>query len=263
MSMSFDRVNILGVGVSAVNIDMTLEVIEAWINHRDPHYVCVTGVHGLIESHNDSKIRRIHNQAGLVTPDGMPLVWISRLMGYSHVERVYGPDLMLTLCNVSQLMGYKHFFYGGGYGIAEKLSSNLIDRFPALRIVGWYSPPFRDLTREEEHNIVNMIKLANPDILWVGLSTPKQELWMANYVDRLHVPVLIGVGAAFDFHAGLKKQAPRWMQLSGLEWLFRFFSEPRRLWRRYLFNNPLFLMLITLQLLGLRKSSINEYQNFS
>ncbi len=250
------RVNILGVGVSAINMTMALEIIDGWIAHRESHYVCVTGVHGVMESQRDENLRRIHNQAGLVTPDGMPLVWLSRLKGFRHVDRVYGPDLMLALCERSVARGYRHFFYGGAKGVPEQLSEVLQRRFPGLCIVGTYSPPFRPLTAEEDEEVVRMINGADPDIVWVGLSTPKQERWMADHVGRLTAPVLIGVGAAFDFHTGRKPQAPRWMQRSGLEWLFRLLTEPRRLWRRYLINNPLFIALILLQAAGLRKQAL-------
>ena len=249
------RANILGVGVSALNMTMALEVIEGWIERREPHYVCVTGVHGVMESQRDENLRRIHNRAGLVTPDGMPLVWLSRLKGFRHVERVYGPDLMLALCERSAAKGYRHFFYGGAEGVPEQLASVLQKRFPGLQVAGTFSPPFRPLTPEEDDQIIQMINEAAPDIVWVGLSTPKQERWMAEHVGRLTAPVLIGVGAAFDFLTGRKPQAPRWMQRAGLEWLFRLLTEPRRLWRRYLINNPLFVALVVLQALGVRRDA--------
>lgn len=250
------RVNILGVGVSAINMEMALAVIEGWIKRRKPHYVCVTGVHGVMESQRDESLRRVHNQAGLVTPDGMPLVWLSRLKGYRHVDRVYGPDLMLALCEHSVSRGYRHFFCGGAEGVPEQLSEVLQKRFPGLQVVGTYSPPFRPLTPEEDEAVVRMINGADPDIVWVGLSTPKQERWMAEHRARLNAPVLIGVGAAFDFLTSRKPQAPRWMQRAGLEWLFRLLTEPRRLWRRYLINNPLFVALVLLDALGLRRQTL-------
>jgi N-acetylglucosaminyldiphosphoundecaprenol N-acetyl-beta-D-mannosaminyltransferase len=252
------RVNILGVGVSAINVTMALETIESWIAQREPHYVCVTGVHGVIESQRDENLRQIHNAAGLVTPDGMPLVWLSRVRGFGHVSRVYGPDLLLALCERSVNAGYRHFFYGGAEGVPTQLAANLQRRFPGLRVAGTYSPPFRALTTEEDAQVMHRIREANPDVVWIGLSTPKQERWMAAHVEPLKVPVLLGVGAAFDFHAGRKRQAPRWMQRSGLEWLFRLIMEPRRLGRRYLINNPLFVTLILLQVLGLRKYSLER-----
>jgi N-acetylglucosaminyldiphosphoundecaprenol N-acetyl-beta-D-mannosaminyltransferase len=250
------RVNVLGVGISAINMTIATETMQAWIARREPHYVCVTGVHGVMESQRDETLRRIHNAAGLVTPDGMPLVWLSRAKGFRHVDRVYGPDLMLAFCEFSVNQAYRHFFYGGAEGVPEQLAASLQQRCPGLLVVGTYSPPFRAMTPEEDEDIVRMIQKAGPDVVWVGLSTPKQEQWMATHVEKLAVPVLIGVGAAFDFHAGRKRQAPRWMQHAGLEWLFRLLTEPRRLWRRYLINNPLFVALIILQALGLRRYSL-------
>jgi len=244
-----DRVNILGVGVSAIDMPMTLETIQSWVTTRDPHYVCVTGVHGVMESQRDQRLRAIHNTAGLVTPDGMPLVWLSHLMRFPHVRRVYGPDLMLELCARSVACGYRHYFYGASEGTLALLTACLTKRFPGIKIVGSYAPPFRPLSAEEDQQLVSIIRRDAPDILWVGLSTPKQELWMAEHVAKLNVPVLIGVGAAFDFNAGIKRQAPVWMRQTGLEWLFRLMSEPRRLWRRYLINNAMFSYLIVRQYL--------------
>ena len=251
--MAIERVDILGVDVSAINMAQALDAIGGWIARRQPHYVCVTGVHGIMESQQDEHLRSIHNAAGLVTPDGMPLVWLLRLRRLQHVGRVYGPDLMLALCQRSVSEGHRHYFYGGSEGVLERLVANLRQRFPGLRIAGAYAPPFGPLTGEEDDRIVHMINAANPDIVWVGLGTPKQERWMAEHLGHLNASVLIGVGAAFDFHAGVKRQAPRWMQRSGLEWCFRLAMEPRRLWRRYLVNNPLFVLLMLRQALGLKR----------
>jgi N-acetylglucosaminyldiphosphoundecaprenol N-acetyl-beta-D-mannosaminyltransferase len=247
------RVNVLGVGVCALGFDQALRIIEGWIDAGTGGYVCVTGVHGVMESLQDPSLREIHNRAGLVTPDGMPLVWLSRLHGFRHVERVYGPDLMLALCRRSIARGTRHYLYGGAEGVPERLARRLGRRFPGLNIVGGYSPPFRSLSPKEDADIVRRINEARPDVVWVGLSTPKQERWMATHVDDLTAPVLIGVGAAFDFHAGLKPQAPLWMQHGGLEWLFRLLSEPRRLAGRYLVNNPRFLWHTLLQGIRVRR----------
>jgi len=242
---------VLGVGVSAIDMTRAVSLVEGWIAATAHNYVCITGVHGVMESLDDPQLRAIHNRAGLVTPDGMPLVWLGRLHGHAHVDRVYGPDLMLACCAASTAKGYRHFFYGGGPGVAERLGQKLTERFPALVIAGTWSPPFGELTPAEEQAAIETINAARPDIVWVGLSTPRQERWMARHVGRLSAPVLVGVGAAFDFNAGLKPQAPRWMQRSGLEWLFRLGTEPRRLWRRYLRNNPRFIWHIFLQVSGL------------
>ena len=250
------RANILGVGVSAINMAQALETIDAWIQKREQQYVCVTGVHGIMESQRDATLKQIHNQAGLVTPDGMPLVWLNRLNGCSWVERVYGPDLMLAICQQSLVKGYRHYFYGGGKGVADRLVARLTERFPGLQIAGNWSPPFRPLTPDEDDDLTQSINSTAPDIVWIGLSTPKQEYWMYEHLGRVRAPVMIGVGAAFDFHAGVKKQAPRWMQRSGLEWSFRLVTEPRRLWRRYLINNSLFLWMILLE--ALNKKSVPQ-----
>ena len=254
------RFNVLGVNVCALNIPMALDTIAKWIADRDPNYVTVTGVHGVMESQADEDLRRIHNEAGMVTPDGMPMVWIGKKRGFDFMDRVYGPDLMLEVCEASKEAGYKHFFYGGDEGVPELLRDKLTERFPGLQVTGTYSPPFRPLTEEEETEVIRMINDSGADIVWVGLSTPKQERWMAHYITRLNAPVLIGVGAAFDFHAGLKKQAPRWIQRSGFEWLYRLLSEPRRLWRRYLKNNLSFIYLIVLQALGLKRYGDDQSQ---
>jgi N-acetylglucosaminyldiphosphoundecaprenol N-acetyl-beta-D-mannosaminyltransferase len=254
--MPLERVNILGVGVSAINMNLALETIQGWIVSGEQHYVTVTGVHGVMESQRDSHIRDIHNRAGMVTPDGMPLVWLSRLKGQSHVSRVYGPDLMLAVCEASVAAGWRHFLYGGAEGVPDLLARKLQERFPGLIIAGIYSPPFRVIRPEEDEEIVKMISDARPDIVWVGLSTPKQERWMAAHLGRVNAPVMIGVGAAFDFHTGLKRQAPRWVQRIGMEWFFRLATEPRRLARRYLINNPTFVLLVLAQALGLRRYTL-------
>jgi N-acetylglucosaminyldiphosphoundecaprenol N-acetyl-beta-D-mannosaminyltransferase len=250
-------VNVLGVGVSALTMAQAVSIIEGWVASADQQYVCVTGVHGVMESQDHPELRDIHNRAGLVTPDGMPLVWVSRFKGYSHVERVYGPDLLLACCAASVVRGYRHFFYGGAQGVPERLAARLQERFPGLIVAGTWSPPFGESTPVEDQATINRINAADADIVWVGLSTPKQERWMARHIGRLSAPVLIGVGAAFDFHAGLKRQAPRVMQRAGLEWLFRMASEPRRLWRRYLRNNPRFVWSVLLQLSGFVRYDLN------
>jgi N-acetylglucosaminyldiphosphoundecaprenol N-acetyl-beta-D-mannosaminyltransferase len=242
-NLSIPRVDLLGVQVSAINMEQALDAIDHWITAGIQTYVCVTGVHGVMESRRDDNLRRIHNAAGLVTPDGMPLVWWTRWRGWTHTGRVYGPDLLLACCERSITTGYSHYFFGGDEGVADLLARRLAKRFPGLNVAGTCAPPFRALSADEDEALVRRINEAAPDLVWVGLGTPKQEYWMAEHVGRIDAPVLIGVGAAFDFHAGLKAQAPRWMQRSGLEWTFRLASEPRRLWRRYLTNNPAFVAL--------------------
>jgi len=256
--MNIPRANILGVGVSSLDIPAAVSAIEQWISRRERHYVCITSVHGIIESQYDASLRRIHNNAGMVTADGMPLVWVSRLMGFHRTNRVYGPDLMLAACERAQQRGFSHFFYGGGPGVPQRLIERLSKLYPSLRVAGSYSPPFRPLTPEEDRQVVEQINSSGADLVWVGLSTPKQERWMAAHVEKLNAPVLVGVGAAFDFNAGLKRQAPRWMRKAGLEWTFRLATEPRRLWYRYLKSNPTFLFLIGMQLLGLKNYRLTQ-----
>lgn len=250
-----ERATVLGVNVSAIDMDDCVSTIDEWITTRRPHYVCITGVHGVIESQSDEELRRIHNAAGMVTPDGMPLVWMSRWLGHKRTSRVYGPALMSKVSALSPGKGHRHFYFGGGDGVAERLKQALVGANPGLDVVGTITPPFRALTPAEDEAIVAEINAARPDIVWVGLSTPKQERWMAAHIGRLEAPVLIGVGAAFDFLSGGKKQAPAWMQRNGLEWLFRLASEPTRLWRRYLTIVPKFIVLAGLQLAQSRLGS--------
>jgi N-acetylglucosaminyldiphosphoundecaprenol N-acetyl-beta-D-mannosaminyltransferase len=246
------RCDVLGVGISAVNPALALGTIAHWIERRERNYVCITGVHGVMESQRDSRLKGIHNRAGMVTPDGMPMVWMNRLRGNSQVARVYGPDLMLDVCSAGVARGWRHYFFGGGDGVADRLASALSVRYSGLIVAGTYTPPFRKMTEAEDQQLVDQINAARPDIVWVGLSTPKQEYWMSGHLGRLDAPVMIGVGAAFDFNAGLKSQAPRWMQRSGLEWFYRLVTEPKRLWKRYLLNNPLFIIYVLMQALHLR-----------
>jgi N-acetylglucosaminyldiphosphoundecaprenol N-acetyl-beta-D-mannosaminyltransferase len=251
------RANILGVGISAVDMRRTLGTIHTWIAQRSPHYICIFTVHSVMECRRNGRLRAIANRSGLTTPDGMPLVWLSRLHGHRDVSRVYGPDLMLAVCQASVEKGYRHFLFGGAEGVADELAARLTERYPGLQVVGTYSPPFRPLTDDEDQQVVEVINRSGADIVWVGLGTPKQDSWVAEHVGQLEAPVLLAVGAAFDFHSGRKRQAPRWMQRSGLEWLYRLLTEPRRLWYRYLVLNPLFVFLVLLQLLGLRRYTLD------
>lgn len=244
MAEPLPRVDVLGVHVSAIDMPTAVAEIAGWIQRREQHYVCVTGVHGVMESQADPDLREIHNRSGLTTPDGMPMVWAGHRAGADWMTRVYGPDLMLEVLALAAEHGWSSYFYGAGPGVADLLASRLSERFPGLKVAGTSSPPFRPLTPDEDAAVVAQINDARPDIVWVGLSTPKQERWMASHVGRLDAPVLAGVGAAFDMHAGLLPQAPPWLQRSGLEWAYRLAKEPRRLWRRYLRNNPRFVAAI-------------------
>jgi N-acetylglucosaminyldiphosphoundecaprenol N-acetyl-beta-D-mannosaminyltransferase len=267
VSQPNDRVNVLGVGISPVNLDTAEDLIFNAIDSGQQGYVGVTGVHGVSEAQNDSKFKDILNNTFINTPDGMPMVWYARLYGFEKVSRVYGPDLMLNICARSVDRKVKHFFYGGREGVAETLEEKLEKKFPGLEVVGTYTPPFRPLTEEEEIEVRNLINNSGAHCVWVGLSTPKQEKFMSGFLNRFGAnesgdsslkgpKVFFGVGAAFDFHAGLIPQAPNWMQQSGLEWLYRLYKEPKRLWKRYLKNNPLFLFRALLQIFGVKKYTL-------
>ena len=251
--MAIKRVNVLGVGISVLNLPSALTVIAEAIGMRRKGYICVTGVHGVMEAQSDPAFKAILNNAMLCTPDGIPMVWAGRLNGFSEMDRVYGPDLLLLVCEWGKKSGCRHFFYGGADGVAELLAEKLRAKFPGLNVAGTFTPPFRPLTAAEETKFQELVRNLQPDIIWVGLSTPKQEKFMAEYLCKLDTTLMVGIGAAFDFHSGRVKQAPRWMQRSGLEWFFRLCQEPRRLAKRYFRNNPLFLMKFSSQLLRLTK----------
>jgi N-acetylglucosaminyldiphosphoundecaprenol N-acetyl-beta-D-mannosaminyltransferase len=248
-----NRVNVLGVGISVLNLGTALDAIAAAVRERRKGYICVTGVHGVMEAQDDAAFKKILNAAFLCTPDGMPMVWAGKLNGHRDMARVYGPDLLLDVCAWSETSGARHFFYGGAEGVAQELAQKLKAKFPKLAVAGTFTPPFRALNATEEKNLAEQVAAAAPDIFWVGLSTPKQEKFMAEYLPKLDVTLMVGVGAAFDFHSGRTKQAPRWMQRGGLEWFYRLCSEPRRLGRRYLQNNPLFVGKFFMQLTGFKK----------
>ncbi len=247
----YPRVDVLGAGISCIDMNDAHYAIREWIKKRQQRYVCVTNVHSVMESLRNPKLRDILNRSGLSTPDGMPLVWLCRWGGQRRTQRVYGPDLMMSVCESGQAEGYRHFLYGGEPNVLDLLAKRLEREFPSIDVAGSFSPPFRTLTEDEDKEIVDMINKFRPDVVWVGLGAPKQELWMADHIDRLNCPVLVGVGAAFDFIAGQKSQAPAWMRNNGLEWLFRLIQEPRRLWRRYVILNPLFILSLALHRAGI------------
>ena len=251
------RANVLGVGVSAIDMKQALALANLALETGQKGYVCVTGVHGVMEAQQDPEFKSILNRSLINTPDGMPTVWVGRLQGFSRMGRVFGPDFMQRMCALSVKRSYKHFLYGGGPGVAEDLKRNLLRRFPGLQIVGTHTPPFRPLNLEEREALFEQVRRVRPDIIWVGLSTPKQERFMAEFLPCLETKLMIGVGAAFDLHTGRMKDAPEWMKQTGLQWLHRLVQEPRRLWRRYLINNPRFLWKITSQLLGVRSFDLS------
>ncbi len=237
-------VDVLGVHVGVLSPDVLVREVHSMVTEGQHAYVTFTGVHGVMESQRDPSLRTVFNNAAIAAPDGMPLVWAARWAGIEGGSRCYGPDCMVALCDLAAKEKWPIFLYGGKVGVPENLAERLCARFPELTIAGMHSPPFRSLTNEEIETEVAMINGSGARLVFVGLSTPKQDRWMADRVGALEANVLFGVGAAFDFHAGLVKQAPRWIQHSGLEWLFRLCVEPRRLAGRYLRNNPAFVLHI-------------------
>jgi N-acetylglucosaminyldiphosphoundecaprenol N-acetyl-beta-D-mannosaminyltransferase len=239
--MKIPTFEVLGVRVSAIHLGQACSYLEQFVDQRERVYVCTSPVSTIMACHADERLRAIVNAARLVTPDGMPSVWLGRLKGFKDMSRVYGPDLMLALLERSAARGFKNYFFGATDAVLERLKYRMMERFPGLPVCGTWAPPFAETTREESERIVRAINDACPDILWVGLGSPKQDRWMAEHRPLLNVPVMVGVGAAFDFLSGAKPQAPLWMQRSGLEWLFRLCMEPRRLWKRYLVGNTQFI----------------------
>jgi len=246
------RANVLGIGISVISMDDAIRLSDELIQSGNRGYICATDVHTVIEAQTDSALASALNRSFLTTPDGMPLVWVAKLQGHRDIERVYGPDYMLAMCRFSVARGYRHFLFGGHPGVAERLRAEMVGRFPGLQIVGHYTPPFRQLTRDEEEELAQLVAEAKPDVFWVGLGSPKQELFMAKYCGLLDVKLMVGVGAAFDFHSGRVKEAPEWIKKTGLQWIYRLIKEPRRLWRRYYSCVPSFIWNITLQLTGMK-----------
>ncbi len=240
--------DILGCRISAISRRDVLERVRVWVAEGSSRYIVVCNVHSVMTAWRDPQFRAVINGADLATPDGMPLVWGLRLLGFRRQERVCGPDLMLDLCRLAAAEGYPVFLYGGTEETLEKLQARLEGMLPALSVAGRFAPPFRPLSRQEDEAVTAMIAASGARIVFVGIGCPKQEVWMAAHSGTIPA-VMVGVGAAFDFHGGRLRRAPSWMQRSGLEWLFRLLAEPRRLWRRYLVNNPLFVALFLHQLL--------------
>jgi len=245
------KVNVLGVGIDAVNMKQALARIAQDLRRRRKGYVCLAGVHGVMEAQRDPNLIRIFAGAALVAPDGMPTVWVGRHQGHPAMERIAGPDLMLEVIRREEFRGYTHFFCGGKDGVAEELSEQLIARYPFLQVVGTYTPPFGPMSPIQEKEFIATINRLRPDIVWVGISTPKQEKFMSRYLPLLDTTLMFAVGAAFDFHTGRIADCAEWIKRAGLQWLDRLLQDPRHLWRRYLRNNPSFLLHIFLQLIGL------------
>jgi len=243
-----EKSNILGIGCNLTNYEKVMETIEAWRSGRSrkSRYVVAINPHSVMMGKRNRNVRRAMAGAALSLPDGIGMVWAANILGYSHRGRVTGPTLLLNLCDSGRDYGFRHYFYGGAEGVADEMASRLCKEFPGLAVAGTHCPPFRELTPEEDAAEVAKVNASNADILWVGLGAPKQERWMAAHVDAVQVPIMIGVGAAFDFHSGHVKWAPRWIRGLGLEWAYRLAQEPRRLWRRNL-DSPLFLFHVFLQ----------------
>jgi N-acetylglucosaminyldiphosphoundecaprenol N-acetyl-beta-D-mannosaminyltransferase len=249
------KVAVLGVPLGLIDYERTLDWIDAQVAARSRGYVCVCNVHTVMASSEDPELRNALLGSSINVPDGQPLVWALAALGHPLDDRVYGPELMARSCARSAVSGQRLYLYGGrNQGALVQLALNLRQRYPGVKIVGGYSPPHRPLTDEERASVVSEINRSRADVVWVGIGVPKQEKWMARLRSELDTPVLIGVGAAFDFHAGLIPQAPAWLQDHGLEWAYRLAREPRRLWRRYLRYNPRFVAAFARQLAASRRT---------
>ena len=246
------KANVLGLGIDAVNMGQALVRIEADLRSRRKGYICLAGVHGVMECKRDPILAGIFANAALIAPDGMPTVWVGHHQGHPHMERVAGPDLMLEVIRRPEFRGYSHFLCGGKEGVAEELRDQLIARYPDIQIAGTYTPPFGPMSPAQEKEFLTAINRVHPDIVWVGISTPKQERFMDHYLPLLDTTLMFAVGAAFDFHTGRITDCSDWIKRSGLQWLHRLLQDPKHLWRRYLRNIPPFLFYMSLQLLGVR-----------
>jgi N-acetylglucosaminyldiphosphoundecaprenol N-acetyl-beta-D-mannosaminyltransferase len=253
--------NVLGIGVHAIDMEGSVSIIRHAVETERKGYVCLAGAHGIMEARRNPELQSIFANALLVAPDGMPTVWIGHLQGLSKMQRVFGPDLMIEVIGRKDLSHFRHFLCGGEPGVAEQLRDEMLRRFPWATIAGTYTPPFRPMTMDEEGALSEQIETLRPDIIWVGLSTPKQDRFMARYLPLLETKLMIGVGAAFLFHTGAIQDSPDWVKRAGLQWLHRLLQEPRRLWRRYLINVPTFFLQATLQLCGLRNFSVKRRGN--
>jgi N-acetylglucosaminyldiphosphoundecaprenol N-acetyl-beta-D-mannosaminyltransferase len=254
------RFNVLGTGVSALSLDQARDLVLTARGSRRLGYICCATAYNLNLARADAALRQAYNRAWLTTPDGMPLVWLGRRHGHRAITRVYGPDLLEAVCDAGRAIGLTHYFYGGKPGVAEELRVRLTARFPGLLVAGTFTPPFRALTPVELAALRADITAQQPDVIWIGLSTPTQEKFMAAHWQTLDAGLLIGVGAAFDFLSGRVPQAPRWMQRSGLEWFHRLCTEPVRLWPRYLIHSPWFVLRMGAQMLGLKRYPLEDVQ---
>jgi N-acetylglucosaminyldiphosphoundecaprenol N-acetyl-beta-D-mannosaminyltransferase len=244
MTLGYTRVDVLGVPLTPCTVNEAVDRVGNWVHTEYPSYATFTGVHGVMEAQRKPDVLRAHQGAGVIAPDGAPMVWASRFAGIKIAARVTGREFMAACCERAAAEGWTSFIYGGKPGRAEELADILRDRYPGIKIVGTYTPPFRPLTPAEDADMVAQINASGASLVWVGLSTPKQELWMAEHRGLLQAPALLGVGAAIDYIAGELSEAPRWMQRAGLEWAYRLMLEPKRLASRYFRNNPAFIAAI-------------------
>lgn len=256
MSNTVERVTekVLAAPIDVLTWSSALERISAWASAHESRYICITNVHSVVTATQDGDFGKIVSEADMVTPDGAPVAWMLRKLGHADQQRINGPDLMIRYCALAAERGESIFLYGSTPETLATLQGVLASRFPALVIAGAYSPPFRPLTAEEDQAVIEQINTSGAGSVWVSLGCPKQEKWMAEHRGKINA-VMVGVGAAFDYHAGTIQRAPLWMQHAGLEWLHRLCSEPRRLWRRYFVTNSLFILLASKQLLGQRNKA--------
>ncbi len=255
LSDPYRAANVLGVAVDAVDLESALARVGSLLRRRQKGYVCAVSVHGVLEARRDPSVARAFADAAMVVPDGTPMVWVGRLQGKRTMRQVTGPDLMHEIVSRLEFAGYSHFFYGGKQGVALELALTWMRRFPGTRVAGTYTPPFRDLTAAEEAKLIEVLKQTKPDVIWVGISTPRQERFMRRILPHLERGVMFGVGAAFDFHTGRVRDCAAWIKRIGFQWLHRLIQEPRRLWRRNLWNAT-FLWHIAVQLMGQKKYEI-------
>jgi len=246
------RIPLVGISIDGTSYNATVKLVMDWSRSLESRYVCIANVHMMMEAFGSLEFRMIIDNADLVTPDGMPLVWMLRLKGERNQPRVYGPTLMLHVLESAAHDKIPVGFYGGAPEVLVSLIQRMQARYDTLNVAFSFSPPFHAMSPEEDADMIEKINQSGARILFVGLGCPKQEIWMAGHRGKVNA-VMLGVGAAFDFHSGIKPQAPMWMQKAGLEWLFRLFAEPRRLWKRYLYHNPRFVVLAIADLLGLIK----------
>lgn len=255
------RQEILNIPIDVISWDEIISCISLWAKERSTRIICICNVHSVITAQNNTEFRASILNSDIATPDGAPLAWVIRKYGHKNQNRINGPDLMWRYCEHIQNKEESIFIYGSSKDSLSLLIKNLLYSFPNIKIAGSFSPPYRQLTTEEDQVITNKINESGASVVWVGLGCPKQEIWMSSHYNKIHA-VMIGVGAAFDYHAGTIKRAPIWMQRYGMEWFFRMISEPKRLMRRYIVTNSLFIVGISLQLfkhkvLKYKKSKIN------